>query len=179
MHCGLSATTAWVNSKPIERVSSWKVLGMLFQQNLLWNNHITELTSSCYGVLAVLRKLKRFTPFHIRKQLAAALVLSKLDYCNVLYNALPTYLIKRLQRVQNAAAGFVQGRYANMENVLDIKWLPVKERIELSIAKFTFKYLHFGNWSSYLSVHVKHHRSVLRSSNNGRILEIPRKNNTF
>jgi hypothetical protein len=24
-----------VNSKPIERVSSWKVLGMLFQQNLL------------------------------------------------------------------------------------------------------------------------------------------------
>ena len=83
-----------VNSKPIERVSSWKALGMLFQQNLLWNNHITELTSSCYGVLAVLRKLKRFTPLHIRKQLAEALVLSKLDYCNVLYNALPTYLTK-------------------------------------------------------------------------------------
>ena len=164
-----------VNSKPIERVSSWKVLGMLFQQNLLWSNHITELTSSCYGVLAVLRKLKRFTPFHIRKQLAEALVLSKLDYCNVLYNALPTYLIKRLQRVQNAAAGFVQGRYANTENVLDIKWLPVNERIELSIAKFTFKSLHFDNWPSYLSVHVKHHGRVLRSSNNGRMLEIPRK----
>jgi retron-type reverse transcriptase len=149
-----------VNSKPVERVSSWKVLGMLFQQNLLWNNHITELTSSCYGVLAVLRKLKRFTPFHIRKQLAEALVLYKLDYCNVLCNALPTYLIKRLQRVQNAAAGFVQGRYANTENVLDIKWLPVKERIEFSMAKFTFKSLHFGNWPSYLSVHVKHHGRV-------------------
>ena len=103
------------------------------------HNHITDLTSSCYGVLAVLRKLKRFTPFRIRKQLAEALVLSKLEYCNVLYNALPTYLIKRLQRVENVAAGFVQGRYANTENVLDIKWLPLKERIELSIAKFTFK----------------------------------------
>ena len=81
--------------------------------------------------------------------------LSKLDYCNVLYNALPTYLIKRLQRVQNAAASFVQGRYTNTENVLDIRWLPVKERIALSIAKFTFKSLHFDNWPSYLSVHVK------------------------
>ena len=100
----------------MERVSSWEVLGMLFQQNLLWNNHIMELVLSCYGVLVVLRKLKRFTHFHIRKQLAEALVQSKLEYCNVLYNALPTYVIKRLQRVQ--------GRFTNMESVLDTKWLP-------------------------------------------------------
>ncbi len=152
---------------------------MLFQQNLLWNNHITELTSSCYGVLAVLRKLKRFTQSQIRKQLAEVLVLSKLDYCNVLYNALATYLMKRLQGIQNAEAGFVQGRYANTENVLDTKWLPVKERIELSIAKFTFKSLHFDNWPLYLSVNVKHHGRVLCSSNNRRMLEIPRTNNTF
>lgn len=46
-----------VNNIPIERVSSWKVLGMRFQQDLQWNDHITELLSTCYGVLAVLRKL--------------------------------------------------------------------------------------------------------------------------
>ena len=95
-----------VNGKPIGKVSSWNVLGMLFQQNLLWNNHITELTSSCYGVLAVLKKLKQFTPFHIKIQLAEALVLSTLDYCNVLYNALPTYLIRRLQRAAKCSSGF-------------------------------------------------------------------------
>ena len=87
-----------VNNNPIERVSSWKVLGMRFQQNLQWNDHITELISSCYGVFAVLRKLRRFTPFDVRKQLAEVLVLSKLDYCNVVYDSVPAYLIKRMRR---------------------------------------------------------------------------------
>ena len=92
-------------------------------------------------------------PYHIRKELAEVLILSSLDYCNVLYNALPTYLIKCC-RVQNAAACtcFVQDRFANTKSVLDMKWLRVKERIDLSIAKYTLKSLHFDNWPFYLSV---------------------------
>ena len=31
-----------VNSQVIERVTQWKVLGMLFQQNLMWNNRISH-----------------------------------------------------------------------------------------------------------------------------------------
>ena len=108
-----------VNGKSIERVTQWKVLGMLFQQNLTWNNHIAQLLTSCYGSIAMLKKLRRFTPYNIRKQLAEALILSKLYYFNVLYHGMPDYLIRRLQKVENAAgAGFVQGRYANAENVL-------------------------------------------------------------
>ena len=168
-----------VNNNSIERVSSWKVLGMRFQQNLQWNDHITELISSCYGVLAVLRKLRRFTPFDVRKQLAEVLVLSKLDYCNVLYDSAPAYLIKRMQRVQNSAAGFVLCRYSRVEDVIDLKWLPVKERIEFNIAKLAFKAINFDNWPSYLTVKIKQQTRVLRSNDNGRMLEIPRINNTF
>jgi hypothetical protein len=161
------------------KVAQWKVLGMLFQQNLMWNNHIAELLSSCYGSISVLKKIKRFTPYHIRKQLAEALILSKLDYCNVLYHGMPEYLIRRLQRVENMAAGFVQGRYANTENALELNWLPVTERIEFNIAKLAFKAIYFDNWPSYLPVNVKQQVRVLRSNCDGKKLEIPKISNTF
>ena len=152
---------------------------MLFQQNLTWNNHIAQVLTSCYGSIAMLKKLRRFTPYNIRKQLAEALILSKLDYCNVLYHGMPDYLIRRLQKVENAAAGFVQGRYANAENVLALNWLPVKERIEFNIAKLTYKAIYHKNWPSYLSVREVRQVRVLRSSNDGKKLEIPKINDTF
>ena len=43
----------------------------------------------------VLRKFVRFTPMtmKVRKTLAEALILSKINYCNVVYGQLPEYLI--------------------------------------------------------------------------------------
>ena len=49
-----------VNGKSIKKVTQWKVLGILFQQNLMWNNHIAQLLSSCYDSIAVLKKAKTF-----------------------------------------------------------------------------------------------------------------------
>ena len=43
---------------------------------------------------------------------------------------MPNYLVKRLQRVQNCAAGYVLGSYANAVDVVNLKWLPILEGIE-------------------------------------------------
>ena len=92
---------------------------------------------------------------------------------------MPAYLRKRFQRVKNCAVGFVLGRYSSEENILDLKWLPVKERIESNIAKLAFKAINYPNMSGYLSVNTKTHNRVLRSSSNGATLEIPSINKTF
>jgi len=68
----------------------------------------------------VLRKLKHLAPFHLRKQLAECLVLTKLDYCRTVFDPLPLYLTKRLTGVQCAAAAFVMKRYSKEEDVLKI-----------------------------------------------------------
>jgi hypothetical protein len=81
--------------------------------------------------------------------------------------------------VENTAAGFVQGRYANTENALELNWLSVKEIIEFDIAKLAFKAIYFDNWPSYLPVNAKQQVRVLRSSCDGKILEIPKISNTF
>ena len=76
--------------------------------NLLWDEHVKGLASSCYmyTTLASLRKIKHFTPNKLRKHLAESPVLSKLDYCDTVMFPLPQHLLKRLQRIQFAAASF-------------------------------------------------------------------------
>ena len=57
--------------------------------------------------------IKKLTPYHVRKQLAEALVLSRINYGNVIFhNAPPDYRKNRLQKVINATAGYVRDRYS-------------------------------------------------------------------
>jgi len=102
-----------INEKPIERVKEFKLLGLTFSEDMKWNSHIKQATSKAYGTLKTLSKIKRFVPYHLRKQLAESLVLSRLDYGNALLQNAPKYLHQQLQRIQNATASFVRGRYSS------------------------------------------------------------------
>ena len=104
-----------------------------------------------------------------RKTLAEALVLSKLNYCNIVYAQVPKYLQDRLQRVQTCAAGYVLGRYAKLTDVIDLNWLPIKENVDFCFAKHTFQAIKSNDWPNYLPIEtvvVKNQRT-LRSNESG------------
>ena len=67
-------------SKTLKRVSETKLLGIHFDEHLTWNKHIKTVISSCHYTLSTLHKLKNFTTFKLRKQLAEFLVLSKVNF---------------------------------------------------------------------------------------------------
>ena len=52
---------------------------------------------------------------------------------------MPDYLVKRLQRVQNCAAGYVLGSYVNAVDIVNFKWLPILEGIEYNISTPSMK----------------------------------------
>ena len=130
------------DGKVIERVTHFKLLGVTFSEDLKWNKHVKKVTSSAYGSLKTLTHLKRFLPFNHRKQLAEALVLSRLDYGNTLLYSALAYLHNQLQRVLNATASFVRRCYSSQVDVVRMKWLPVEERSASSIAKLAWKSIH-------------------------------------
>ncbi|CAB3994141.1 Hypothetical predicted protein [Paramuricea clavata] len=130
------------NGSNLERIRVKKLLGVYMDNHLLWNEHVVMTLSSCYSTLAVLRKFRHTAPLQIRKQLIECLNFSKLDYCSLVLNYLPVYQVKRLQRLQNACAAFVLGKYANMNEVLKFRWLPVHERRELNLLKLVHKSLY-------------------------------------
>ena len=119
-----------VTGKNLERVPSFKLLGTHISENLKWDEQTKQTISSCYGVLSILLKLKNLAPFHVKKQLAESVVLSKIDYNDVVHYPLPACLNNTLQPLQNVAASFVYNRYCREVDVLSLGWLPQTERIQ-------------------------------------------------
>ena len=141
------------NNKNLEVLETYKLLGVHISNTLRWEKHVNETAS-----LAILRKLRNMAPFQLRKQLAESLILSKLDYCDVVYYGLPAKLLKRLQRVQCSVACFVTEKFSREEAVLKLGWLPMMERREWHLLVATFKALNDQRWPAYAG------RCGLRSS---------------
>ncbi len=122
------------------------------------------LLKSCYGTL------RKRIHFKLRKRMVESLILSKLDYCDVIFYPLPQSLLKRLQRLQFAAASFVTWKYVNDTAViLKLCWLPMKERRDFSLLNL---------WPSYLNLQVVNNCRNLRYSAYRR-LNVPLEKGTF
>ena len=70
--------------------------------------------------------------------LAESLILSRINYGIVLYKNPPAYLIQRIQRLQNAAAGYVLMRYSHEKVVISPTWLPIIELTDFKISKLAY-----------------------------------------
>ncbi len=87
--------------------SSVRNLGVIFDDQLTFKEHIAKTAWSCRFALHNIRKIRPFLTEHATQLLVQALVISKLDYCNALLAGLPSNTIKPLQMIQNAAARLV------------------------------------------------------------------------
>ncbi|CAH3118054.1 unnamed protein product, partial [Porites lobata] len=64
----------------------------------------------------------------------------------------PHFLKKRVQRVQNAAAGFVLNHFCSERDVLELGWLPTLENTQLNILKLGHRALFSEVWPEYLQL---------------------------
>ena len=137
---------------------------MWVQENLKWTDHITKTASSCFAALSIIKKIKNLAPTALKKQLAESLILSKLDYNDVVMYPLAQYLQTKSQRVQKCPASFVKNGYANVTDVIKLGWLPVKERNELHLLRATHKAMYDVHWPSYLPLQKRENIRRLRSN---------------
>ncbi len=84
--------------------SSVRNLGVYFDDQLTFKDHIAKTARSCRFTFHNIRKLRPFLTQHAAQLLVQALVISRLDFCNALLAGLPLCTIKPLQMIQNAAA---------------------------------------------------------------------------
>ena len=93
------------NARKCKRISNFSAQQQ--KKISIGKKHINNTKKNCYATLKVLRKIKRYAPLPVRKQLPESLILSIPDYYNELLFDLPKCMKQQLQKVQNAAAGFV------------------------------------------------------------------------
>ena len=87
--------------------TSAKNFGVLFDSNLNFRKHIPQTCRACFYHIRDLGRIRKSLSLDLAKQIAVALVSSKLDYCNSLFHNMPEKDIARLQRVQNCLARVV------------------------------------------------------------------------
>ena len=108
-----------------------------------------------YTTLRILKLLKRYTPYYLWKQLCESLILSKLDYCNILFKTLPQYQKNRMEKLLQSCAGFVKCKYGCKYDVIDLKWLLLQERMDSSILKLVYNGINKENMPANLKLKLK------------------------
>ena len=159
-------------------VTNKRLLGVEIDQHLQWKDQVKAIISTCFSTLHTVKKIRNFTHYNVRKPLAESLIFSKLDFNDIVFDPLQQYLMKRLQRVQNAAASFELGRHANPTDCINIGWPPVVQRRELHLLKTTFKALNDPLCLPYAAIQRTDPNLDLRSSRTVH-LTIPLTKGTF
>ena len=98
-------------------------------------------------------------------------MLSKMNYCNVVYSQLSKYLINRLQRVQITTTGYVYGRYTKTLDVINLNRVPIEDNREFNAVKLAHKSLNDELWPNFLKLALIEHKRNLRSSDIGPIIK--------
>ena len=88
----------------IQLVSSARNLGVFFDSNLSFSDHISYMSKSCFSHICDLRRIRSTLDHKTACTTATSLIHSKLDYCNSLYLNISSQQLYRLQLVLNSAA---------------------------------------------------------------------------
>ena len=104
--------TLLVNSQPLERVYSYRYLGILLTSNLSWSAHISTLCSKARQQIGMLyRKFYRYSDMETLKWLYVSFIRPNLEYATAVWDP---YLSKDIQK-RICAAFCMQGLYQKME----------------------------------------------------------------
>ena len=120
-------------------------LGFYFDRYFDMEAHVKKICQCCHFHLRNIGKIRNFIDNDTTHMLVHSFITSRLDYCNALLTGIPSYLINRLQKIQNKAARLVvrKGRDVESKEILKhLHWLPVQKRIDFKIACYTYKCLH-------------------------------------
>ena len=93
-----------IDEQTITRVESTKSLGVVFDQRLVWEEHVDSLCNRVSSGLAALKQALQDVPQDTLLTIYNAVVKPLFDYCDVVWGNLTKSLTARLQKLQNRAA---------------------------------------------------------------------------
>ena len=120
-----------------------KTLGFLLDENLTLERQVNSVKRQCGLILKNLWQVNRCLDFRTKVLLVKQLVISRLDYCNILYNGLPKKLIVRLQKTLNSCVRFIYNLQGHQEDytpyLKETHILPIEKRIEFKACLTAYK----------------------------------------
>ena len=130
-----------------------KNIGVFFDDALSMNSQVQHICRVAYFHIHCIGKIRNPFDRKTTEIMIHTYVKSRLDNGNCLLYGISDHLLTKLQRVQNAAARLITKtkKHDHITAVLiDLHWLPIKQRIEYTLLLLTFRSLH-GLAASYIT----------------------------
>ena len=125
-----------VSGEQIKQSSSARNIGVIFNEHMSLDKHVTNTCNACFFHLRNISKIRDCLSPADTEKLVHSFITFKLDSANSLLHGLPTFLIDRLQNVQNAVACIITltKKYDHIKPVLkQLHRLPVNQCINYKI----------------------------------------------
>ena len=87
-----------IDNLPIKQIKTFNVLGIMVNEYLTWNDHITYISHKITPVVGLINRLKHQLPTKILKMIYNSLILSRLHYGNILWGSSPGSLLRLNKR---------------------------------------------------------------------------------
>ena len=145
--------TIMIGNDTIPAVPSAWNLGVHFDRELRWVVHINHLTSNLYHTLRRVAQVWHLLNEEATKMVIQALVLSKIDYYNSIYQDAPAYATEKLQWIQNMGCRIIKKlwKYGHITpHLMDLHWLKINECIIYKVCVLMYKCIK-GMAPEYLS----------------------------
>ncbi|CAJ0962950.1 unnamed protein product [Ranitomeya imitator] len=134
-----------INEITLSPVPKIRCLGVTLDSALSFKPHIQALATSCRLQLKNISRIRPFLNPHSTKMLMHALIISRLDYCNILLCGLPSNTLTPPQAILNSAARLINlsPRYTPASPLCkSLHWLPISQRIQFKLLTLIYKAIH-------------------------------------
>ena len=126
--------------------NSAKYLGVWLDRNLTFSKQINSVCSSGYMMLRNLWRISdKVSDIDIRKQLVHTCILSRLNFCNMIYYFLPKYQLYKLDKLLKAGVRFIykitgkERRKPMTPHLHRLHFLPIILRVKFKVGLLVYK----------------------------------------
>lgn len=169
------ATSLTLNSQPIERVSSFKYLGVIITENQKLDLHHEYVCKKLQKKTSFLQRNRNRYNRRAKTLIYKSLISPHTDFCSSILFLLNETQLNELQQYQNRAMRAIlkRNRYASVTDMLqELDWLSIRQRISFNVLMMVHKMKH-GLLPTYLSQNLNYVRDCqpysLRSNDRFRL----------
>ena len=167
-----------INGKILEKVSEFRYLGIILDENLSFCTHISNIGNKISKTIGILCRLKNTVPKFILKTIYNSLINPHLNYCILgwgLNNNIDRLIILQKRAVRIITHSHILAHTGNLFK--ELKILKIEDIIKLQQLIFYHKFLHYNLPPTLSNLFIKQPEN-LRSCHSSYFLKPPIKANT-
>ena len=131
-----------INGISLMKVDHTKCLGVLIDEHLTWNSHLTSVAQNVSSGICVFRRAKPDVANNYLIDVYRSIIEPYFDCCCIVWDGIGEGLANKLQKLQNHAARIIIGAHymtPSKEVLSKLGWAPLEERRNKLKAVMMFK----------------------------------------